>query len=187
MENELELVQQAKAGDLRSFEALVKLHSHKAYHCAYRILHNKTLSEDCVQEVFLKVYKGLGSFDEKSKFSTWLHSVTVFTAIDIQRKQSRQMQNESDVFEDVHGCDANSPQQHHAQQSLSEITQNAMSQLSEDLRVAFMLRHYQGCSIKEISQMLKVNDNTIKNRIFRAVGQLKQLLKQKVGDYETVD
>lgn len=187
MQEEQQLIQQAKSGELKAFEALVKRYSHKTYSCAYRILHNQALAEDCSQEVFLKVYKGINNFDERAKFSTWLHSVTVFTAIDIQRKHIKQEKNEGAEFEDVHGCDKNSPQHHHAQDNLSEITQRALGQLTEELRIAFLLRHHQGFSIKEISEILSVNDNTIKNRIFRAVAQLKTLLQPKVSDYETVD
>lgn len=187
MQKEQHLVKQAKSGDIQAFEQLVALHSHKVYSVAYRILHSQVLAEDCVQEVFLKVFKGLKKFNEQSKFSTWLHSVTVFTAIDLQRKQSKQQLIEDDDIELMPASTQDCPQRQHALDKLSQITQRALMHLGEDLRVAFLLRHHEGHSIKEISEMLDVNDNTIKNRIFRAVSQLRDLLKSKVSDYETVD
>ncbi len=187
MQNEILLVQRAKSGDLPAFEQLVTLHSRRTYSAAYRILNNQAWAEDCTQEVFLKVFNKIKDFDGKSKFSTWLYSVTVFTALDLQRKQSKLQQREGGEFEDIHACDSQSPQQQLQQDKLNQVTQRALGQLSEELRVAFLLRHHEGCSIKEISEILDVNGNTIKNRIFRAISQLKNLLKSKVSDYETVD
>ncbi|MCJ8269530.1 MAG: RNA polymerase sigma factor [Psychrosphaera sp.] len=187
MQNENLLVQRAKSGDLQSFEQLVTLYSHRTYSAAYRILNDQGLAEDCAQEVFLKVFNKIGDFDGKSKFSTWLYSVTTFTAIDLQRKQVKVQQREGTEFEDIHGNEAHSPQQQLHQDKLNQVTQGALAQLSEELRIAFLLRHHEGCSIKEISEILDVNGNTIKNRIFRAISQLRNLLKSKVSDYETVD
>ncbi len=71
--------------------------------------------------------------------------------------------------------------------NLSQITQKALMQLSEDLRIAFLLRHHEERNIEEISEILDLNPNTVKNRIFRAVARLREILQPKVGDYETVD
>lgn len=71
--------------------------------------------------------------------------------------------------------------------NISDLTQKAIAQLSDDVRVAFLLRHYEECSIAEICQILDINPSTAKSRIFRAVGRLRELLKPKVGDYEAVD
>jgi RNA polymerase sigma-70 factor (ECF subfamily) len=190
MENESLLVQQAKSGDLQAFQQLVALHSHKMYSAAYRVLNSKELAEDCTQEVFLKVYRNIANFNEKSKFSTWLYSVTINTAIDLQRKQSKHTKRQTDEFEDYEDMPDSATHTPHRQaflDNLNQITQRALLQLSDDVRIAFLLRHHEGRSIKEISEILDVNDNTIKNRIFRAISQLRDILKPKVSDYETVD
>lgn len=187
MINEKQLICLAKAGDLQAFQQLVELYSHKLYSSAYRILNSQELAEDCVQEVFIKIYQKITSFNEKSKFSTWLYSVTVNTAIDLQRKQAKQTLHEEYDFEQMTDCDGDTAQKAIWLGNITQLTQKALMQLNQDVRIAFLLRHHEERSIEEISQILQVNPNTVKNRIFRAVGRLREILQPKVGDYEKVD
>lgn len=187
MENEASIVNQAKTGNIQAFQELVGFYSHRLYTAAYRILGNKEHAEDCVQEVFIKVYNKISSFNEQSKFSTWLYSVTVNTAIDLQRKHAKHASNDSDDFEQVVSATSNNPEKSIWVDNVSLVTQRALMQLSEDVRLAFILRHHEERSIDEISQILDVNPNTVKNRIFRAVAKLREILQPKVGDYETVE
>jgi len=184
MQNELSLISQAQSGDIQSFQQLVEFYSHKLYTAAYRILGNKELAEDCVQEVFIKVYHKIGSFNQQSKFSTWLYSVTVNSAIDLQRKHKKHNTNESEDFEQVVCDSTTSPEASIWMDNISDATQRALTLLTEEMRVAFILRHHEERSIEEISQILDVNPNTVRNRIFRAVARLRELLSPKVGEYE---
>ena len=184
MEDEHLIIIQAKSGDIKSFQKLVELYSHKLYAAAYRILGSKELAEDCIQEVFIKIYNKLDSFNQQSKFSTWLYTVTVNTAIDLQRKQVKHSRNDSDNFDDLVSSHSDNPEQSVWLDNISVATQRALMQLSEDVRLAFMLRHHEERSIEEISQILEVNPNTVKNRIFRAVARLREILQPNVGEYE---
>jgi RNA polymerase sigma-70 factor (ECF subfamily) len=186
MENEQFVINQAKSGNVKAFQQLVETYSNKLYSAAYRILGNKELAEDCVQEVFIKIYKKITSFNEQSKFSTWLYSITVNTAIDIQRKQAKLKNNQSDDFE-THEHQSSGPEKSVWLDNISAATQSALLQLNEDVRLAFILRHHEERSINEICQILDLNSNTVKSRIFRAVTKLREILDPKVGDYETVD
>lgn len=184
MENEQLIINQAKSGNIQSFQKLVETYSHKLYAAAYRILGDKEHAEDCIQEVFIKIYNKIDTFDEKSKFSTWLYSVTVNTAIDHHRKQVKHSRNDSEDFETFVADNSDNPEKSVWLDSISETTQHALMQLSEEVRLAFILRHHEERSIKEISQILEVNPNTVKNRIFRAVARLREILEPRVGDYE---
>ena len=184
MENEKLVINQAKSGNIQSFQKLVEAYSHKLYSAAYRILGDKEHAEDCIQEVFIKIYNKIDTFNEKSKFSTWLYSVTVNTAIDLQRKQAKHKSNDSEDFETFVADNADNPEKSVWLDSVSEATQRALMQLSEEVRLAFILRHHEERSIEEISQILEVNSNTVKNRVFRAVARLREIMQPRAEDYE---
>ena len=185
MEQEQQLINQAKSGNIQAFQQLVEKYSRKLYAAAYRILNDQGMAEDCVQEVFVKIYQKINSFDERSKFSTWLYSVTVNTAIDIQRKVAKHVNShvgESPDFDQMSAEQSNTPEGEHWNRNISEQTQRALMQLGEDIRIAFLLRHHEERSIEEISQILDLNPNTVKNRIFRAVSRLREILEPRLSE-----
>ncbi|MCO7225573.1 RNA polymerase sigma factor [Pleionea sp. CnH1-48] len=177
-------VAQIKAGDHQAFQSLVEAYSQKLYAAAYRILQDQAHAEDCVQEVFVKVYQKIGSFDEKAKLSTWLYSITVNHAIDMQRRLSKQNSRETSTTVNEEDSSNPTPEQIQWNNNIHSLTQNALLQLGDDIRIAFLLRHYEEQTIEDISLILDVNPNTVKNRIFRAVKRLKELLEPKLGSVE---
>ena len=187
MQPENELVALAQSGDRRAFEQLVERNSGRIYSVAYRILNNQQTAEDCVQETFLKVYLKIDSFKLQSKFSTWIYSIGTNVALDMLRKRRKQTDSDPGDLDRFAGQDANTTEQQAMSSNLHDAVKHAINSLNDDVRVAFVLRHYQGCSIDEITQILNINASTAKSRIFRAVGRLRQLLHLKVDDYDTVD
>jgi len=143
-------------------------------------------AEECVQEVFIKVFNKLSTFNRQSKLSTWLYSVTMNTAIDVQRKQAKHSKNESESFDEFHS-EGTGPERSAWLEDIGETTQRALMQLSEEVRMAFILRHHEDRSIDEISQILELNPNTVKGRIFRAVARLREILQPEVGNYEAME
>lgn len=192
MQHEHDLVARAKAGDMQSFQELVELNSGKIFSAAYRILNHKEQAEDCVQETFLRMFTKLETFHFQSKFSTWLYSVAVNTALDYRRKNKKHQQlgchHDNDIdFDQMHASNLATPEAAAVTTSLGEITQRAINQLNDDIKIAFILRHFEGCSINEITQILGVSSSAAKSKIFRAVARLRQILGPQVGDYENVD
>lgn len=184
---ENELVTLAKAGDMYAFQRLVELNSGKMYGAAYRILKSKEQAEDCVQEAFIKMHLKIATFNQQSKFSTWLYSVTVNVALDMLRKNTKHSQSGEHDFDQMPSPEIYDPEHAASMRSIGQVTERAIDQLNDDVRVAFILRHHQECSIEEITQILGLNASTVKSRIFRAVKRLRTTLKPKVGDYETLD
>ena len=84
------LLESAQKGDREAFRKLVDENSRRLYSLAWRIVGNKQLAEDVVQESFIKAYKQLSHFDGRSTVSTWLYRITTNTAIDMKRKMTRQ-------------------------------------------------------------------------------------------------
>jgi len=181
MDHQTNLIEQAKSGCMRAFQEIVETYSHKSFAVAYRILNDQGHAEDCVQEVFIKIHKNLKTFDRRSKFTTWLYSVSANCAIDMQRKLNRHRNGDDEGLDQLPEQINNDPEKLYKHQNLLKSTQRALSQLSEEVRVAFVLRHFEDKSIEEISQILSVNPNTVKNRIFRGVGRLREIMKPHIG------
>lgn len=182
-----QLVARAKTGETAAFNALVELNSGKMFAAAFRILQHKEQAEDCVQEAFIKMVTKISGFNEQSKFSTWLYSITVNTALDMLRKNAKHSHPEQTDFDQIESGEGNRSEDAVWLSDVGEATTSALNHLSDDVRVAFLLRHHQECSIAEICEILNINPSTAKSRIFRAVGRLRELLQSRVGDYETVD
>ena len=81
-----EWLEKARQNDINAWEKLVKEYESMVYHIAYRMMQNEQEAKDISQEIFVKVYRNLSKFDEKSAFSTWLYRIAVNTCIDALRK-----------------------------------------------------------------------------------------------------
>ena len=157
------LVTAAKGGDLDAFEALVRRHTGVVYAHAYRFFGEKTAAEDAVQEVFVKVYRSLGDFDGRSRFSTWLYRVTRNTCLDIVRAGKRRpipidpldvvTAAPGDIAEEV---------------ALASSVELAMRALPPEDRDALSAVALFGLSYDEASRALGIPAGTVKSRVFRA-------------------
>lgn len=182
MQEIIQLINQAKSGDIRAFQQIVEEYSHKTFAIAYRILIDKGHAEDCVQEVFVKLYHKLSSFDHRAKFSTWHYSIVVNCAIDMQRKLARHQDSLGEEHLEQHpSLESSEPEQQQQTRNLQQLTNNALAKLSPEVRIAFVLKHFEERTIDEISEILEVNPNTVKNRIFRGVSRLRELLSSQVN------
>lgn len=86
-QNEARLVKRAKQGDMHAFEELILQHEKIVYNVALRMMNHSEDAKDISQEVFLKAYRNIGNFDERSQFSTWIYRITANTCIDEMRKR----------------------------------------------------------------------------------------------------
>ena len=179
---DLALVRRVLDGDPDAFEGLVRSHSGAVFAVAYRITGNRESAEDAVQEAFLRAYRFLRRFDQKSRFSTWLHKVAVNSAIDQTRKRRGERKLRVELPEEGAGALAELPgeepdPEHRARAAeIGRRTHEALAELTPTERAAFLLRHYEGRSIAEISSTLGKRENATKQSIFRAVRKLRQAL-----------
>ncbi len=170
-----ELVRRAQAGDKEAFEGLVRRHQHRVFAVAGGILRRREDVEDIAQQVFVKAYFSLKRFDQRAAFSTWLYKITVNECWDLLRKKKvRPLVYESDLSEEQ------------AQQfSASERVQSGAQDISDKLeaqqqvelllqglderdRMMLILKEVEGFAIEEIAEILDLNANTVKVRLFRA-------------------
>jgi RNA polymerase sigma-70 factor, ECF subfamily len=187
-EHDAAVVARARGGDGDAFRQLVERHSRSVYKVAFRITGNQADAEDVVQETFLKAYRQLDRFEERASFGTWLHRIAWNCAVDLLRaRPKREQAEESDTLEQlgtthatVTGQAAPTPERLMASVQVGDRVKAAMARLSPLERAAFVMRHFEGRSIDEISRALEIRENAAKHSIFRAVRKMRLALEPYV-------
>jgi RNA polymerase sigma-70 factor (ECF subfamily) len=163
-----DVVARAQAGEEAALRSLVDTFSRDVFRLAYRITRNEEDAEDTVQETFIRAFQKLSSFEERSRFGTWLYRITANTAIDVLRKQKRLHDQSAPLSPEAHGI-APGQERHVFNRQIHDRVERALETLTELERTAFVLRHYEKRPIAEIEEMLSISKNGAKQAIFRAV------------------
>src|SRR4051795_547818 len=178
----------ARQGDSDAFRALVEQHSRSVFRLAYRMTGNEQDAEDVVQETFLRAYKQIRHFDGRSSFSTWLYRICSNCSLDLIRaRKTREKQREplrdEKVTSWIDTIAAREPDPERLTHSgqITRLLKPALEHLSEMERVAFTLRHFEGCNVEEIARTLGVQQNAAKHSVFRAVQKLRRALEPAWG------
>ncbi len=178
---ENELLAMARAGNEEAFTALVRQNSPMIYKISRRVLKNHEDAEDTTQNVLIKAYQRLDSFDGHSRFSTWLFRVAFNEALmTIRRNRSRRQ----DCLVDLSVVDsggARAASDFHDRNESSErhyvnrdLAAKAMLCLTPVLRAAFLLHKREGWTHKEMAEELGISAETAKSRVYRARRQLRE-------------
>ena len=141
-------------------------------------------AEDVVQETLVRAYRQLGRFEARSNFGTWLYRIGFNCAIDYMRARPHRETSEShDRLEQLSGQSQSAAADDLVfAGEISGRVQDALNELSPQERAAFLMRHYQGCSIEEICQALDLRQNAAKHSIFRAVRKMRTALKPLMAE-----
>ncbi len=174
-----ELLERIKKGEEHSFRILVNRHSRRCYRLAYRILANKELAEDTVQEVMLKIWTKPFLWQEGrgGKFTTWLYRVVFNAALDSYRKNKRKRAVAIEDWEDI----LESPQSQHKDvewEKLAEIIQQQLMTLSMNQRLAIVLCRLEGMSYKDAGTVLNISPKAVDGCINRGINELKSKLNR---------
>ncbi len=183
MPEDQELVKRCLAGDDVAWETLLTFHHRKIYNLCYRFTGSSTEAEDLTQEVFIKVFQTLRTFDPlQGQFATWLNRVARNHLVDHYRKVSRDRATASldDEEEGLHPRAAPSaePTKQVEDRERKELLQAALGRLSPDMREVVILRDLQDLDYAEIAQILGVPEGTVKSRINRGRLELGRILKR---------
>lgn len=180
-------VAQARAGDADAFRALVERHSRSLFRLAYRMTGNESDAEDVVQESFLRAYKQLGKFDERASFGTWLYRIAANCSLDLVRSRNRRSElmapADPDRDDPILSLPALSPSPEREALSgqVRDRVAEAMKELSATERTAFVLRHFEGMRIEDVSRALDCAPGAAKHSVFRAVQKLRRALEPLVS------
>ena len=186
MDQDLELLQRCLAGENSAWEGLLRVYTRKIYNLCYRFTGRAEEAEDLTQEVFIKIFQTLRSFDAaQGSFSTWLHRVARNHLVDHYRrtKKDRMTGSIEDDLETLaeKPSPGAGPTGHVEARERKEQLQRALDRLSPDLREAVVLRDLHDLDYVEIAQVLGVPQGTVKSRINRGRLELARVLKRMEG------
>ncbi|HEX4019784.1 MAG TPA: RNA polymerase sigma factor [Acidobacteriaceae bacterium] len=189
----LALVHRCLQGDPHAWQQLVQAQHRRVYGICYRFTGCSTDAEDLTQDVFLKVYRNLEQFDlDRGSFQTWLTSLTRNLLVDHFRR-SRPDRSTSSIdagWDDPEEPQALSerlqdarpgPHEHSVNRELQNMVQQALLQVSPELREAVILRDLKDMDYKEIAVVLAIPEGTVKSRISRGRMELARLLERTKG------
>jgi|SRR5271166_4968198 len=177
---ESELLALARAGNEEAFTTLVRQNSPMIFKVSRRVLKSHEDAEDTLQNVLIKAYQRLDSFEGHSRFSTWLFRVTLNEALmTIRRNRSRRQDCFVDLACVVSGGRGDSEIQDRSENSERhylnrDLAVKAMLRLNPVLRTAFLLHKREGWTHKEMAAELGISAETAKSRVYRARRQLRQ-------------
>lgn len=184
------MVRACLSGDAAAWEEIVRLYSKRIYNICYRFTGSGDQAEDLSQEVFMKVYRSLSSYDlGKGAFATWLTTLTRNLLVDNFRKSK--LQRMSDSLDATAESEQDSlplseqladegpaPDAQILSREKQQIVQQALTKLSPELREAVILRDLQDLDYRDIAAVLKVPEGTVKSRINRGRTELARLLSR---------
>ena len=187
----LVLVRRCVAGDAAAWEDLVRLHQRRIYNICYRFTGAAEQAEDLTQEVFIRLYRVLESYDpQRAAFLTWLTTLTRNLLVDhFRRSRPERMTDSLDApagHQDPEGATlgdriadaAPGPHRGVERREAQALVQQALARLSPDLREAVILRDLQDMDYREIAAVLNVPEGTVKSRINRGRMELARLLSR---------
>jgi len=175
------LIEQCLAGDQSAWEQIVRQNWRKVFNVAYKFVGKHDEAEDLTQDIFLKIFKALKSFDRRANFQTWIISISRNLCIDHYRSVRKERQT---IARDVDSNDlqpATSDRGPYAQaehQDLRAQLRQALETLPITLRTAVVLRDLQELSYQEIADRLGLPEGTVKSRINRGRIELAHQLRR---------
>lgn len=193
VDEDWQYVSLCKQGEPQAFETLVRRHQKKMFNIAYRMTGNYDDASDIVQESFLSAYKAIKTFRGEAKFSTWLYGIVV------NHSRNRMRHTSGKTYHEPVSLDQDMSPGHDArpidpasgdipvidlmiQKETQKKVQQCINGLEKDHREVLVLRDIQGFSYEEITVMLGLPDGTVKSRLSRARGAIKESFKKVFGD-----
>ncbi|GAC1364357.1 MAG: sigma-70 family RNA polymerase sigma factor [Ktedonobacteraceae bacterium] len=174
----------------RSYELLVQRHMNHVYNLVYRVVYDKEEAEDITQEVLVKVYNNIRSFDQKAAFSTWLYRIAVNSALDGLDKMKRRRSTTAS-FSHASSPDleelatlpssAAGPEEEAMQSDLRACIQRVLKELDREHARVLVMRDFEDLSYDDIAQALEAKLSAVKMRIHRARLAFQTIFNQFCG------
>ena len=178
---DVRLMLRFKNGDLEAFEQLFSRHTRAVINFAYRFVRNRETAEELAQEIFMRVYEGAAGYQAQAKFTTWLYRIATNVCLNEVRKPQFRADSRSLPIDPSHGGNAietgSDPGTHLERQAIAHALRQALDQMPEKQRAAFVLNKYQEFSYAEVSEIMKISEKAVKSLIHRAKETLAEKLK----------
>lgn len=188
-QDELDLIERLKRGDESAFRILVEQYQDLVYNTALGIVQNESDAEDVAQEVFIQVYRSIGSFKSEAKLSTWIYRITTTRALDLLRARKSKKRfgllkrlwetAEESPMENIQ--DFNHPGVSLERKEEAAQLMTAIAQLPENQKVAFVLHKLEGLSYLEIAEVMGNTLPAVESLMHRARLNLRKILEKKIS------
>ena len=179
-----ELIERCLAGDQLAWTQIVRQHWRRVFNIAYRFVGRHDEAEDLTQDIFVKIFRALSTFDRRANFQTWLVSISRNLCIDHYRsirKERETMAREIDPALLSPAATGRGPDGYLELRDLREQIRTALAELPPPLREAVVLRDLQEFSYQEIADRLHLPEGTVKSRINRGRLELARQLARMGG------
>ncbi len=185
--SETDLILRAQNGDSTAFERLVHRYDRRVFSMAAGYVSTAEDAKDIFQEVFLRVYRGLPNFELRSEFSTWLYRIATNVCLSHRSQQRRyghvSLRDETENEDEARHSRSPYPtaeghtDQYTMDSDISAHVEDALEKLSPQQKLVFTLRHYEGFKLREIAEMMRCSQGTVKKYLFTATRRMRELLK----------
>jgi RNA polymerase sigma-70 factor (ECF subfamily) len=171
-------VKLSQRGDLEAFRRLVESHQHYAFSLAFRLLGNRDDADDIVQEAFVRIWKHIGRFDFRSKFTTWMYRIVVNLCHDLLKQRNRRERALHSQWQtlEVSSFEAENIEVLRETAELADLVVSLARYLPERQREVFVLRDLQNLSVSEVANILGISKSSVKANLCYARKNIRQLL-----------
>lgn len=192
---ERNLIEKAKQGDVVAFETLMLSYEKHIYNICLKMLGDEQEAFDGAQEVCVKLWRQLKTFEGNSKFSTWMYRIATNQCLDLIRKRKSRLEGEVSLYQPSKDSENEwvldeAPKhdvmsEHVDQLALKDIMEQALKEVKEEYKQILILRDVEGYSYDEIAETLQMNKGTVKSRLSRARLAMKEILMQNKEPYKS--
>ncbi|MGG7621540.1 RNA polymerase sigma factor [Bacillus coreaensis] len=182
------LLEKAIQKDEVSEKIVFEMYYQRVYNTVYYYLHDRELTQDVVQETFLKAFMKLHTIDDFEKFGAWLVTIASCTAVDFLRKINRwnDIASEDIVIDEQYRkstCNVSEVETIVEENHLRGLLLQKIDELSSEHKTVLTLKYLHDFRYEEIGESLKIKPGTVKTRIYRAKQRMRELLEQEIKDW----
>jgi RNA polymerase sigma-70 factor, ECF subfamily len=165
---QMQWIAQTRAGDQAAFSQIVEKYQRPVYNICYHMLRNPQEAEDAAQEVFLRAFSKLHTYDEDRQFSTWLFAIASHYCMDRWKKRRFQLVGWDDLKNILSDRESSQPEKVIMNIEASQEVRAMLQNLRPDYRMVVILKYWHSMSYEEIADTLDTTVSTIKSKLFRA-------------------
>lgn len=173
--DEAVLIQQARKGDPQAYRTLVERHMRQAYNLAFSFVNDHAGAEDIAQDAFVRAYRALPSFRGEAGFGTWLYRIV--TNLSLNTLKQRRTLTDREVAMETFPSSLDGTEDSAHREDLRAHMERALHELPTLQRAVVILRHFDGLSTRQVSDILGCSEGTVKTHLFRGLKKLRAKLE----------
>jgi RNA polymerase sigma-70 factor, ECF subfamily len=171
------LIKRIQKGDTHLYASVMKHFEQKVFITVYRLVKNRTVAEDLVQEIFIKAFYNLPKYKQTSTFNAWLYRLAMNYCLDYLRKAKKSI-----TTDEIESIEQQYPEKILLLYERNQALEQLLKQLEEIEYMVLLLRYVNELSYEEISDVLQISLNEVRNKLHRSKQKLRILSKAQGGD-----